>query len=562
MIPTLFRRPTNTHPPVAGVGTPALLGLMLVVFLLQVRPTRGDDFGVAASGNWFDAETWVSTSGTQGIPEAGDGVFIGVAGFPEAGAIANATVTLSGSGSATRVNVGSYLTTTGSGALVLSSGSLATSSLTLDGTSGGAATLDFAGGSLGVAGELAILGPGVTLTRTAGSFTTANLALNAFALATTPNDTISSSVSLMNGSSLTLGSGLSLSGNLTLSNATLNLQDLGVSVTGILSLAEGSAVNRGAGAAGSISAGGFTISGSTSFTVESGDAISGPVSISDGADLAANAPLSGLSALSVTGTGSTFVANGQVAGLGSAVATVAGGALLTANGGLTAGTLTVAGGTLELNGGLLEASTLALGSGDTAATVLRGGGSMDIGAGLIDGNTAVPLLPADAFDSLRVISGNATVAQGPGDLTGLVIRNTSANALTVEAVGGLTLNFDAPGSAVPSDWVLRWNGDQVAALVSLIDNGYVTVNRLDHRVTYDAALNATFVMVPEPSSALLLLALGPAGWWLLTGRRRSAVTLRAPSCGGERLAQEFHARHREDNRHQEPDPADGELEGA
>lgn len=505
------------------VGRAALVGL-LGVWVLPAPPAQSDDFGVAASGTWFDAETWVSTSGTQGIPEAGDGVFIGVAGFPEAGAIANATVTLTGSGSATLVNVGSRLTTTGVGTLVLSSGSLATSSLTLDGTSGGSATLDFAGGSLGVTGELAMFGPGVTLTRTAGSFSTATLSLNDFALTTTPSDTIASSVSLSNGSSLTLGSGLSLSGNMMLSDATLNLQDLGASVTGTLSLTDGGTVNRGAGAAGSISAGGLTISGSTSFTVESGDAISGPVSVSNGADLAANAPLSGLSSLSVTGTGSTFVANGQVAGLGSAVATVTGGALLTANGGLTAGTLTVSGGTLELNGGLLEASTLALGNGDTAATVLRGGGSMDIGAGVIDGNTAVPLLPGDAFDSLRVISGNATVAQSPGDLTGFVIRNTSANALTVEAVGGLTLNFDTLGSAGPRDWILRWNGDQVAALASLIDNGYVTVNRVDHRVTYDAALNATFVMVPEPSSALLLMALGPAGWWLLAGlRRRSRV---------------------------------------
>lgn len=496
---------------------------LLAVAGCALATSRADaeNFGAAVeTGSWFDAETWVTASGTSGVPQGSDDVFIGVPGFPDATAVSGASVTLSGNAAVAGVNIGSYQAASGTGTLVLASGVLTADSLTLDGSSGGAAVLDFAGGSASVSGEFSVVGTAATLTRTSGSFSAASLALNGASLTTTPGDAISTNVTLTNGASLTLGAALSLAGELSVTGATLDLQDLAVSANGTLTLADGSVVNRGAGGLGLLAAGGFMISGATTFTAESGDALTGAGSVTGGATVTTNTPLSGITALSVANAGSTLVANAPIAGLGSSAATVSDAAALTVNAGLTTGTLSVMSATLELNGGALEATHLVFGAPGSAATILRAGGSMDVGSGEIDGDSVVPLLAGDAFDALRVISGVATVTQAAGEETGLWIQSSSASALALETLGGLALNFDVGSPTSPLDWVLRWDGNQVTTLNALLGDGSITVNRPDYEVLYDSGLNATFVAVPEPSALVLLSAAGPAAWWGLNRRRR------------------------------------------
>ena len=484
--------------------------VVCALVLLAASRASGENFGAATSDSWFDPATWVDSSGNSGVPGASDNAFIGASGFPDAGAISSATVTLSANATVSNVTIGTYQTTTGNGTLVLAGGVLSGAGLTLDGSAGGAATLTLNGGSLDVSGELALIGASASVTRTSGSLTASDLSLaNGASLTTSAADTITAGATLSSDSALILGASLSLSGALSVTDATLNLE--GFSVTG------------GAGDAGTVSADGFTISGVTAFTAQSGDAFTGDGSVSGGGSFTADTPLAGLSSLAVTGTGSAFAANSQLSGGAHFAVTVTNGAALTINNGLTSGTLSASAATFELNGGTLDVATLLLGDGNGAATVIRGGGTIDAGNVTIDGGTSLTSLAGDAFDSLLMTTGEVTVRQASGDSTGLWIRNATDSALTIDAIGGLTLVFDSAAAASSLDWILKWGGNRLTALNALLDDGFITVNAANYQVSYDEAQNATFIAVPEPSSSALSMIGVVASLAAWRKRRRRSV---------------------------------------
>ncbi len=498
--------------------------VVCALVLLAASRASGENFGAATSDSWFDPATWVDSSGNSGVPGASDNAFIGASGFPDAGAISNATVTLSANATVSNVTIGTYQTTTGNGTLVLAGGVLSGAGLTLDGSAGGAATLTLNGGSLDVSGELALIGASASVTRTSGSLTASDLSLaNGASLTTSAADTITAGATLSSDSALILGASLSLSGALSVTDATLNLEGFSVTASGGITLADGGVVNRGAGDAGTVSADGFTISGVTAFTAQSGDAFTGDGSVSGGGSFTADTPLAGLSSLAVTGTGSAFAANSQLSGGAHFAVTVTNGAALTINNGLTSGTLSASAATFELNGGTLDVATLLLGDGNGAATVIRGGGTIDAGNVTIDGGTSLTSLAGDAFDSLLMTTGEVTVRQASGDSTGLWIRNATDSALTIDAIGGLTLVFDSAAAASSLDWILKWGGNRLTALNALLDDGFITVNAANYQVSYDEAQNATFIAVPEPSSSALSMIGVVASLAAWRKRRRRSV---------------------------------------
>lgn len=477
-----------------------------MVFLTAAR-TRGETFGAATtSGDWFQSTTWVDAAGAAGVPAAGDAVFIGAAGFPEASAVSGATVTLSGNATVAGVNIGTRQATTGAGTLVLDAGGLLdTATLSVDASNGGTAVLIFSGGSATIGGELSLTGAAASISRTSGGFSAADLSIADTAAVTLSSaDAISTSIAVTSGGSLGLGANRSLTGGVTVDGGTLDLEDFALTAGGSLTLADGGTVTRGAGAAGTLGAVGFSVTGTTSLTAVAGDALSGAGHVGGGGSLTANTPLAGLTSLTVTGTDSALVANAQLTGGVSAPVAVTEGGSLTINAGLTAGTLSVTSGTLELNGGALEVSSLSLGSAAIAASVSRGGGALDAGNATIAGGTPLTILPGDLLDSLAISDGTVTVSQAAGDASGLWIRTASDAALTVDVLGGLVLNFDG-GAAGSTDWILKWSGNRLAALGSLLDDGYVTVNRSGYVVSYDAGQHATFVTVPEPGWPLCCL---------------------------------------------------------
>lgn len=501
----------SRHRPNSRVLVRLLTRVIVALLPLGITPRAdAETFGAAVtSGNWTDASAWIDASGVAGIPGTGDDVSIGAAGFPAAAAVTGATITLSANATVASVNVGSRGTTSGSGTLDLAAGGLlSTAALVLDGSSNGTATLTFTGGSAAVGGEFTLVGTGATLTRTSGGFTTADLTLvDGANVTTTTSDAVTNAIQLSNGAILTLGKNVSLAGGLSVDDATLKLEDFAVSAGGSFTVAAGGVVNRGAGSAGTIAADGFTISGATTFTAQVGDSFSGVGSVSGGATFTSDTPVSGLTSLSVSGANSALVANALLTGDTGSTVTVSDGGRITVNAGLSAGTLSVTSGTLELNGGTLAAAALTAGLAGTAATVNRGAGVIDVGSGIVTGGTALTILPGDAFDSLAVTDGTLTVMQSSGDTTGLWIRTASDGALSIDVPGGLALNFDAGGGT--TDWILKWNGNRLAALATLIDDGYVTVNRAGYTLAYDGTEQATFLLIPEPST-LELAALGAA----------------------------------------------------
>lgn len=488
----------------------------------SVTPSRAEIFGAAtASGDWSVAATWVDSSAAPGVPGTTDSVSIGAPGYPVAEAVSAATVTLSANVTVANVNLGTVGSIVGSGTLDLAPGGhLSTVTLELDGTNGGSATLGLTGGVATVNGEFSLRGTGATLARTTGSFTTASLVLaDGATLTTDVADSITSGVQLTNGAVLTLGESLSLSGGLSVSDATLELENLAVTAGGTLTLAEGAVVDRGATMAGAITAGGFLISGATTFTAQVGDSFSGAGSVTGGGTFTADTPVSGLASLGVSGANSALVANSQITDDGDGTFSVSSGGRLTINAGLSAQTLTITDGTLELNGGMLSTSTLLLGDADTAATVSRGGGTVDVGSATVEGGTSLVTLAGDAFDSLTVSDGIVTLDQVAGQSTGLWIRTASDNALAIDVAGGLVLNFDGSGGA--HDWALKWSGDRLAALQALLDEAYVTVNQASYQVFYDEGENATFVAVPEPApGALVVLAVAARAVFIRRHARR------------------------------------------
>lgn len=519
----LYRRHSSLQHRIAPV--------VCALVLLTASSASGENFGAATSDSWFDPATWVDSAGSQGVPGASDNAFIGAPGFPEAGAISNATVTLSANATVSNVNIGTYQTTTGNGTLVLSGGVLSSAGLTLDSSGGGVAILDLDGGSLDVSGELALIGASASVTRTSGGFSAGDLSLaDGASLTISAADTITTGATLSNEAVLALGDSLSLSGALSVTDATLDLEGFAVVASGGFTLADGGVVNRGPGDAGTVSADGFTISGVTTFSTQSGDAFTGAGSVSGGGSFTANTPLAGLSSLAVTGAGSVFAANSHVSGDSDFTVTVTDGATLIINAGLTSGTLGVVAATLELNGGTLDVATLLLGDGSGAATVIRGGGTIDAGSVTIDGGTSLTSLAGDAFDSLLVTAGSVTVSQASGESTGLWIRNASDSALTIDVIGGLALNFDSETAASSNDWILKWDGNRLTTLNALLDGGYITVNTADYEVTFDEAQNATFVAVPEPSSAVLTMIgfVASLAAWRKRRRRLFPRALRNP----------------------------------
>lgn len=491
----------------------ALCAFVTVLSLGITPRASAETFGSATtSGNWTDSTTWVDASGVEGIPGTGDDVSIGAAGFPAAAAVTGTTITLSANATVASVNVGTRGTTSGNGTLDLAAGSLlSTATLVLDGSSGGSATLSFTGGSATVSGEFSLVGTGATLARTSGGFSTADLVLaDGAALATTTNDSVTNAIQLSNGAVLTLGKNVALAGGLAVDDATLELEGFAVSAGGSFTLAGGGVVNRGAGGAGALAADGFTISGVTTFTAQVGDSFTGAGSVSGGATFTTDTPVSSLTSLSVSGANSALVGNALLTGNTGSTVTVSDGGRVTVNAGLSAGTLSVASGTLELNGGTLAAASWTAGLTDVAATVSRGGGMIDVGSGIVTGGTALTSLPGDAFDSLLVTDGTVTVMQASGDATGLWIRTASDAALSIDVLGGLALTFDTAAGGGTTDWILKWSGNRLEALASLIDDGYVSINRTGYQVAYYANEDATFVVIPEPWSLELAL-LGAAG---------------------------------------------------
>jgi len=168
-------------------------------------------------------------------------------------------------------------------------------------------------------------------------------------------------------------------------------------------------------------------------------------------------------------------------------------------------------------------ATLLLGDGNGAATVIRGGGTIDAGNVTIDGGTSLTSLAGDAFDSLLMTTGEVTVRQALGDSTGLWIRNATDSALTIDAIGGLTLVFDSLAAASSLDWILKWSGNRLTALNALLDDGFITVNAANYQVSYDEAQNATFIAVPEPSSSALSMIGVVASLAAWRKRRRRSV---------------------------------------
>ena len=323
----------------------------------------------------------------------------------------------------------------------------------------GGGVLNLNSGTLSSPGGLTVMGPAGSITRTAGAYSVAGIDLSEGAsLAYTPADSVSSFVSVWNGSQLTLG------------------RDLDMTATGGALYLSGTGALVRSGYSYGVSD--LSLSGTATLTYTGSDSIAANLTVSEGGSLVLAKDFSISDLLSLSGSGA-LVHNGH--NWSSDRLSLGAGAALSYGSGdsVTTAVTIYDGGTLSLQKGLDLTTDLQLNG--PAAALVRGGHSFSASGLLVTASAALTIIGNDEVrTSVTVSDGGQVTLAGH-----LILSHTNTFATTSIMVTGSasslvtgTFNYAAHELVLRDGPSLAYRpGDQITTSVSAENGSTLTLER-------------------------------------------------------------------------------------